>query len=74
MQPFAYCSKCGRSDTVRDWEFQELDLWVSCPNGHGRMKATKVRSNYGFRCETCGWKCYLASLLPKDSELGFVGE
>ena len=51
-----FCSHCGRGETVKAGEFDALDLWVTCPKGHGRMKSTLVGHNYGFSCEKCRWE------------------
>jgi type I restriction enzyme R subunit len=67
----ANCSICGEKSVLRNRDFFDLDLWVSCPKCRQRMKATMVAKNYGFECEcpTCNWRCILASMLPQWDEL-----
>ncbi|MCO6456479.1 MAG: DUF4145 domain-containing protein [Pirellulaceae bacterium] len=66
----SYCTKCGISELIYKTDFMELELWVACPNGHGRMKPTYVGKIYGYECPECHWRCCLASLLPQAHELG----
>jgi hypothetical protein len=73
-----YCTECGEGSRVPEPEWRELDIWVDCPKGHGRMVSAKVqmtdsdgrlRNKYGFRCDTCRWRFPLANLLPTEAEL-----
>ena len=65
----ANCSVCNGDTSLRESEFLELNLWVSCPKCRKRMAATMLSRNYGFECPTCKWRCLLASLLPQWDEL-----
>lgn len=60
------CSVCGdKSSNLREQDFLNLDLWVSCPTCRKRMTPKRISSNYGFECSICDWRCLLASLLPQ---------
>src|SRR5690349_16404784 len=63
------CSKCGEYMTPSEEEFENLDLWVSCPRCRRRMSSQMVAKNYGFVCKQCAVAILLASILPRWREL-----
>jgi hypothetical protein len=63
------CSKCGGSDTLKQDEFRQLQLWVACPGCKGRMLATIVDLNYAYCCDACDLNIRLADLLPRWSDI-----
>ncbi len=66
----ANCTKCGKQDAVSLSEFENLGVWVSCPECNQRMAPQKVvYSSYGFACEKCDLYIRLGDLLPKWDDI-----
>lgn len=73
----ADCSKlmCGKQYTVTLAEFQDIGIWVGCPQCQKAMDSGFVPSrglleeNYGFKCEKCQVYIWLSDLLPHYSDI-----
>ena len=71
------CTECGEVEYIRFPQFEEIDIWIDCPNckvklPHVRVQMKiegKVKYLYGFRCSGCYWKCTMSSLLPTVDEV-----
>lgn len=63
------CSECGRKDTVGAREFEQLDLWVACPDCGRRMEPRVLEKNYDYVCRPCDLRMDLAVLLPPWKEV-----
>src|SRR5688572_7180887 len=59
------CSKCGAHTTLPNRAFfNDLDLWVACPQCRSRMSPDMVEKNYGYVCHGCDLAILVASILP----------
>ncbi len=64
------CPQCGsRTTLTHDAFFNEIDLWVACPDCKQPMKRDMIDKNYGFVCEPCDVAILLAALLPRWEDL-----
>ena len=67
------CPECGQKTTLPEHAFfNDLDIWVACPECKQRMKPAWVdnnRNNYGYHCETDDLGIRLADLLPSWEDL-----
>lgn len=64
------CSSCGQPKTLSYHAFfNEIDLWVACPECKERMDPAMLHNNYGFLCSSCDIGIELATLLPYWSDL-----
>ena len=64
------CPQCGSSATVtHDVFFNEIDLWVACPECKQPMTRNMIEKNYGFICGSCDLGIPLATLLPRWEDL-----
>ena len=64
------CPECGNHTTLPECTFfNEVDLWVACPQCKRRMERAYVDSNYSYTCEPCKLYIYLSDLLPRWSDI-----
>lgn len=60
----ANCFKCGKKDTLSEYEFKGLRLSVSCPECKRVMVPKLIENNYSYYCEHCRLYIRFADLLP----------
>src|SRR5712691_12336918 len=65
------CSVHGEKSSLPEHVFfNELDLWVACPECRKRMIPGRLAySNYGYVCKSCDLGIKLAELLPRWEDL-----
>jgi len=65
----ANCFRCGKRDTIDEYEFKCLRLIVSCTKCKQVMTPTLIEKNYSYKCEDCQLYIWLSDLLPHWTEL-----
>lgn len=65
----ADCSRCGKKNLLSLTEFQDIGLWVGCPQCQKAMDAELVYKNYGFACGKCQIYIWLSDLLQHYSDI-----
>jgi len=66
------CSQCNSflsSRALTRDEFVNLGIYVACGKCRRQAEPSMVGRNYGYRCNHCGWRCELASLVPHYSDV-----
>lgn len=60
----ANCNKCGKQDTVRREDFDNIRYKCPCPVCQVPMKPTMLEMNYCYKCDLCDLFVWLADLVP----------
>lgn len=65
------CPNCNQPKTLpNDVFFEELDIYVACPECKQRMEPTILPDkNYGYLCSDCETYILLSDLLPRYEDL-----
>ncbi len=64
------CPDCNSPSTLPNHVFEELDLYIACPECRIKMESKILDDkNYGYVCEDCKISIALYDILPRYEDL-----